>query len=497
MAGHRSRRGPTRLPFARAPQRPGRLTVPVAALVMALPVHAANWEVEPGLRLAQTWTDNVTLAADDTEHEWITEVTPRLRLRGEGRRAQLDLRYRMQNLAHWRDSDRDRTTHLVAGDGELELLRRRLFLEGDVSRVRTSDLISPTGPLGDDTRRNVTTYGAGPRLQYEFGRAAGLLARHRRERVDFGTDDRTTDTDLSTARLASGPVFTTWGWALNYSRLQERRDLPQAADDEFEEDVILERGSAELSLRVTPSTQLFGVSGYEDNQFRTEVEGERIDGSFWEAGARWSPSRTVFMEAAVGERFFGETGRFLLRVQGAHLTLNLSYNEDLITTSRIQAERTEALVRDQDGNLILDPDGEPLTAVISVPTIADDVILQRRAQGRLGWERGYSELRLTLIGTEREFQFDGRREETRQADLGWTWTRLRRTTVNSGIGVGRQEFVLTDRVDDFYSFRLGATRDLGDNLDLSLDYRHFDRDSNVDGQEFTSNRITLALEATF
>lgn len=497
MAAHTSRRRPAGAQWRDRGLRPGPWPAAVLLLVWGPCVLAAQWELEPFARVAETWTDNVALSADDEEDEFITEVSPGIRVRGESARAELDFQYRLRNQFFARESGRNRTTSLAAGDGEIELVRRRLFIEGDLSRTEqfgSADGIGPSGGgFAGGTQRTVTTAGIAPRLEYQFGRMAGLRARYGLDHVDFD-DGRETVSRVGTVALTSGPVFNRWGWRIDYSRRDEDQDRGGAVD---EEDTVLERASAELSLRVATSTQLFAVGGQEDNSFRSEVEGERIDGSFWEAGFRWRPNRRVSLEAAAGERFFGDTVRASLQARGRSLDLDLRVSEDLVTVSQLQLERSDVLVRDQDGNLVLGPDGEPVTVAIGLPTVADDVIQQRRSQASIGWSRGHSQLRLSLIATDRQFLGEGTQEDSRQADLDWTWTRLANTTVTAGIGFAEQEFEGSDREDDTHSLRLGARRDLRPNLDARLDYEFFERDSSIDSQGFTSNRITLAVEATF
>lgn len=489
-------------PRGHPPQAIGALAVSLAAMTGPALAVAGSWEIQPRIRVAEIWTDNVGLTAEDTEHEWITEVTPGVRVSGEGRRARLDLQYQVESLFHGRDNDRDRTNHEFAADGQVELVRRSLFLEADASRSR--DIISSdgTGPGSSVFAAGQTdreAWGVGPRWRHDFGRAAGMEASYRRERVEFGTGAfGATDTDLVTAALVNGPVFTRWGWGVDYSRREEARDRRDTVDaDVTDEEIILEQVRGELSLRTGPASELFVVGGYEDNEFVTEVEGERIDGGLWEAGGRWNPRRNLALEAAVGERFFGETARASLRARGAALSIDLSYAEDLVTTSQVELQRAEQLVRDADGNLVLGPEGEPVTIAIGVPTVVDDVFEERRARGRLGWSRGSSDVRLSLLATEREFFGEGSTEDAHRVDLDWYWTRLARTTLVAGIGYSEQEFGDTDRVDDTRSLRLGARRELTTRVDGRLDYEGFIRDSTTDGAEYTVNRITLAVEARF
>lgn len=475
------------------------ILLPIVAAPWVGLVQAADWDIEPNVRLAQTWTDNIELAAEDPQHEWITEVTPGLSVRGEGRRASLDLRYRYRNLFHAREPGRDRANHEIAADGTTELVRERLYFDASAVRIRdilSGDGVGPEGDVfGGGTRSTITTWGLGPRLQHEFGRTARMLTSYRREHVESSAAEATTtDSDLFAFALTSGPLFTTWGWAADYSRREETRD----SDNDVDDKVVLERVRGEINLRAAPATQLFVAGGYEQNRFESADDDTDIDGEFWEAGLRWRPSRRLALEVAGGERFFGKTARASLDIQGNELSIRLAYAEDLITTAQLLTDRAGQLVLDPDGNLVIGDDGQPITGVDGIPTVPDDVILQRRAEMRAGWTRGYSDLRMTVLAADREFQRLGISEQAHRADLSWTWTRMRRTALSAGVAYTYQEFAgEIGREDDTYALRLGASRNITTDMDLVLDYEGFVRDSSVDGAEYRVNQITLALEKRF
>ena len=471
------------------------LVVPFLSVVGG--ARAANWDIEPRLRVAGSYTDNVGLAPSDEQSDYIAEVTPAIRLRGDGNRADVELAYRANSVIHREDSDRNRTYHRGAAEGTAELVRRHLFVDADVARVEgitASDSLVPDSDIfGSRDRDDVTTWGVGPRFVYGLGSFARLQARHRRSGTE--SDDRADSvTDSSFVGLSSGPVFNDWGWALSYERREQEEESVGPA--RLDEDRTFETARGELSLRAGAHTVLFAAGGTEDNEFETAT-GEAVDGDFWEAGLRWNPSRTVSMEASAGERFFGETGSFRLDVQGAVVSLRATYQETLTTRPEIESERASFLVRDEDGNIVLGPGGEPVTVAVSIPTVRDEVILEDRATIGLVWEHGYSRVSLDLIATEREFLESRTNESSEGVNLGYQWDRLTRTTVEAELGFTRLEVAPTEREDEFATARLGAVRDLDEDLDLSLDIEHSERDSTVPAREFDVNRVTLALEKVF
>lgn len=474
------------------------VTLGALALVAAGQAAAAEWDLEAGIRVSQSWTDNVGLDAENPEEEQVTEIAPRIRLEGEGRRARVSVGYRLQQLFHDRDSERDRTNHEFDGEGTVELVRERLFFDADATQSRASvspeDAPTTSNLVGSNLRNDVTTWGAGPRLQHELGRYARIESSLRREHLDFGTEtEDTNDSDEFALRLTNGPLFTTWGWAADYSRNEQERQREGQADEE----TVFEQVSGELNLRTSSATQLFIVGGSENNEFVSAEEGDAIDGDFWEIGIRWNPRRTISLEAAAGERFFGETARLSFNATGSALDLTLTYTEDLLTTPDLLLERSSRFLRDENGNIVLDPTGRPVRVDVEVPTVSDDVILQRRADMRIRWNRGYSSITLALQGTNREFQREATSEQARRADLDWRWTRLPRSTVVLGTGYRQQDFAQSDREDETWSLRGEFQREISTDTSLSLAFESLDLSSSAEAQGFDSNRITLALDHVF
>ena len=150
------------------------------------------------------------------------------------------------------------------------------------------------------------------------------------------------------------------------------------------------------------------------------------------------------------------------------------------------------MLTDDEGNLVIGSDGQPVTAVIDVPTVRDDVIIQESARARLRWEHSHTTATLSFIATDREFQREGTSEDTRQADFDVAWSRLTRTTVTAGIGVQDRSFERNQPDEEITTVRAGATRELGSNADLDLEFEHVSRERTYD-----VNRITLGLDMRF
>lgn len=466
------------------------------ALLIPPPTYAGSWELESGVRLSHTHTDNIGLTASDPESEHITELAPRIRADRLGARSEFGLDYRVRGVRFHNDSSRDRVLHEGRGDASVELARNRLFLDGDVARradLVAGDRTVPDADIfGERGGTSVTRYGGGPRVSQTFGRYAGLGAGYRRERVDFSDSGiPSTDTDIGWVELVNGPRFTRLGWELGY----RRREESGGQDFEGRGDRTFSTAQAEVSVQAAARTRLFVGGGYDD--FRYEEEGGELDGGFWEGGVRWTPHRRVALEAAAGERYGGRTGRVAGRVEGARLTANATYVESVQTRTTALGEfldRSEAEERLQAGEDAIFPTASPDVFLAISPT--DEVILQQRATGSVTWDQGHSRVGVSLTGTEREFQLTGDTERTRSSVLSHEWSRLPKTTIATRVGFTQREF-RDEREDDLISLGVLARRDMGRAATVSLSYRVDDLDSSGDDAGYRVRRATLTLDKVF
>jgi len=464
------------------------------AAAAAGPARAGDWDLQPRLRLVETYTDNVTLAPPGEEQsEYVTQVNPGVTLKGRGRRAELTLDYQMQNLFYARDSGRNTTNHQLGADGSLELVRRQVFLDAQASR--SQQVISPVDALPVSNlsvtanRRDVTTYAAGPRLRHAFGSFATGNASYRWQRVEYGgrLADRTQQT--ANATLSSGRRFDRVGWTMAYHRTEETGEgLP---------DHLLETGSLDLSLLLGAKTRVFGVYGYERNDYPQAQGADPPEGDFWEAGLRFNPSLRTSFEGAYGEHYFGETKRFEFRHQGPATTWQASYRESLTTDTAIQIERVQALILDENGNVVLNQNGDPLVVEFPVPIVRTEVILQKRLAGGVAWDDGKTRLGLRAYRELREYQTSGREEEVYGGIGRMGWQAAPRTRLDLTGSWHRRLFPDSDREDELWTAEAGATRQVSRSLQMGLRYRYLRRHSNQADRGYRENQAELSLAKQF
>ncbi|MGD8309621.1 MAG: TIGR03016 family PEP-CTERM system-associated outer membrane protein, partial [Chromatiales bacterium] len=91
-------------------------------------LRAGDWTLTRGVGLLEVYTDNISLTEESPESEFITQLSPNVRLSGEGRRVQLDFAYTLRAIHYASNSDEDDIRHNLRAASTLELYEDLLFL---------------------------------------------------------------------------------------------------------------------------------------------------------------------------------------------------------------------------------------------------------------------------------------------------------------------------------------------------------------------------------
>jgi len=454
------------------------------------PAVAGEWSINPSLEAAETYTDNVALAPPgEEEDEWITEVNPALTVIGEGNRADVRLDYRMQNVFYADQTDSSATYHQLAADATGQVVPRTLHVDADTSYAQ--QLISPADPVPtsnvtvSNNRTDVFTAGVSPYLMHRFGNYAQGQARYRYQRVEYGGESFDSESYITSVYLESGPRFEWWGWRLDGQN--QRITYDERPDTRFRQ------GRGELNVQVAKALQVFGSGGYEENEFERAGGQDEPDGTFWEAGFRWNPSRRTSLEAAMGERYYGETKRAQLQHSTRHTTWSLSYREELTTLTQLASERQVFVVptEGEDGEL------EPTLVSLEVPALTTEVYLSERYSGSVTIRSPKSTVNLSAFNDVRTFQTSNETETTTGGNVSWVWEFGARTRSDIGANFLRREYRATDREDDLWFGHARLIRDLRRNLEATLSYERTQREIRGEGVDYRQNVVSLRARLRF
>jgi hypothetical protein len=479
-------------------------------------VDAAEWDTSGGVAVASIYTDNVCLTPNDEKGKAIVTVTPDVNLRSTGARADVAVSARVQyNSLAEQDlgcpiggvglfgARLQRFTPSGGASANYELIDNWLTL--NASATATQVLVNPFAPGGQDglNGRNNTTlvyrYGAGAQLQRRFDQRVDFNLGYRYdEQVNelnlFG--DSKADNVSGSLALAPGSSRLTLGVYGVYSRIEFERALPGLPVDVAGENVL---SSAEVraGFQLTDSWQIDGHVGAESNEYLSLRD--EIDGTYWDAGVRWSPNDRVEIAAGTGERFFGETPRFQASYRHKRSELQVSYARTIQFPRDLRSP-----VFDPDnpfgpgfGGLPGDPVFSPDTPALlgQGPIINEAFALNYRFSGRRTsfsvFARDSEQTRLSIgsIGSDANF---------RSAQMTATRNLSSRLSASVRVGWNENKGRRLGEVDDIlqgvelWTGGLNLTRRFGNDLAVTVAYQYRTQSSDLNLNEFVENRVTIS-----
>jgi uncharacterized protein (PEP-CTERM system associated) len=273
----------------------------VAALIAGRSVttSAANWNVQEGIMVQETYTDNVFLQPKgQAKSDLITEVAPYLRLNGEGDRLKLNFSYSPHLLLYANNPEQDGISHALSATSKAELIKNFFFFDANAQVAQ--NFVSPFGSTQTDLAtingNRVETYlvELSPYLQGHFGPDLSWQARN--------------DTIWT---WTSGGAFAdseTVHWS---AFVQTPVDL-FGARTEYLRDVLdftgqrtLESDVSRTYLYFQPNStiRLSAIGGFERNNYASTTE--ETSNPIYGAGADWRPSDRTSLSGTWQERYFG------------------------------------------------------------------------------------------------------------------------------------------------------------------------------------------------
>lgn len=501
-------------------------------MAFASTAHALNWDIEPSVGAAATYTDNARQSATNPEDALILSVTPGFTLRSKGsRRVQATVQYGLRSVARFEEDSSTDLNHNLNAIGNAELVEDFLFIDGSarVSQELISLLGSPAdADVNDSNRATVGTYSVSPYVQKRFGTFANAQARYTASGAIF-ENQAAADSSVNsfTAGLTSGTRFNDFSWGVDYSlRKAENRNAATAGANT---DTTFERASATVSYALTRKFRVFGTMGQDWNDYLSTTE---TDGSFYSAGVGWSPTRRTSIEVSAGERYFGNTFSF----SGSHRTRSsrwtVRYSEDVSDITQQFLEQTSRIFWDCNGSLVETPDfTNPDPAICVGPysagflaTIAgqlgyttdqivaagllniasaNGIYVIKSLTAGVNWDIGRLGFGLSAQDTRRLYQLFGNAEDHVQGVTGSVSYRMSPlTTASSSLSLTRTSVdgVLAGgpaREDDLLSLSLGLSHRFAEDFSGALTFRHTQRDSNVATADYEENSITASVNMRF
>ncbi len=473
-----------------------------AAVAVFTPVaSSAQWTTSAGIAPAVMFTDNACLERDNKQSEWIALVTPDVSLTGKGRRANVSLSgsVEINSLTDSKLKDLGCVSSRGGGLTNRQQFAPRLNASADaiivpewfyIDATASADQNQTTpfvGGGGDslDRRGNTNTtyrYDVSPYVARQFKDVAEMLLRYTYSEQSNSADiigQNRQQTVLFTLGNGSSHNEITWGLQGDYDKIDYdvTRDRVNPGDNSE-----LKSARFNLAYQFTRKWQINGYYGQEWNDFVSASND--IDGTFWDVGLRWTPNARTVIEAGRGNRFFGDTQRYLITYRHKRSNLSAQYSEDLSYDRNI---------RNLGSNL---PVGVPPGGG-NVSTLTNSPILDKRLTLSYGFQGRRFSLGLQGSSSDQTREADGSDSTFRSASLSLGYRLGRHLSTSANVGwdeqdpkSGRTQFA---QKSETWRAGVGVSKQLSTGVDLSLDYRYTDRSSDQVLDEYRENSVTLTL----
>ncbi len=466
-------------------------------LSIASIAYAGPWEINPSVEARIGYSDNVEFENNDDEDSgFIGQLNPGVSIEKNEGRLLVQLDYLMQNFYYIDDSDLN-TDHNLDAIARYEFIPQTFFLNGyaSISQVLVDstqgisvDNINNTGNTTDQRTLGIEpvwiqklgTY-AQANLAYlyavqdfedesEEDGVAGDIDNNDRQRFLASVENQ----DVESDRL---------DWALRHSN--EKVDFEDGEEFKFSAQL------AELGYAVSPSLQVVGTYGYENNDFGEIVSiDEDEDGTFWDAGFIYGFGEYTALEVRRGERFFGNTWEADLTVGGPKLLVNANYEEtvDVDALDSISSDGFNTpenlLQNDVDTNVSND---------------RDSVAISKTWEGTLSYTVSKSTFALNVTNDDVEFLDSNDTEKRESYAFGWLWN----ITGISSLFT-RVEWLEDESFDDgieetnsLFDFEVLYVRQLSAKTDFDVSYVYSKGKSDLNDDDFSSNTISVGLIHNF
>ncbi len=305
------------------------LVVGVALALAAMADHARaeRWTLDPSVETRATYTDNAGFAdQQQREADGILEVSPRIGLRGEGKRFRIVGNIGLTALTYVNGTADNRYLPAVDLAANLEAIERFFFIEAGITSRQTAESVfapSPNSPADFNTA-TTTQYRLVPSFEGRLGGDVQYRLRSANSWTDVsGNGPNAGASYLGEHSLRVEHKPTPLGWALEGARTDtrfdsNRSDLPSATVDSVRL-IVLYAFSPEFNAGLR--------SGYEKTNIAIDHDTQVIYGGEFS----WKPSERTDMNGFWEKRFFGSGWRFSFNHRRPRVAWNVALSREVAT----------------------------------------------------------------------------------------------------------------------------------------------------------------------
>lgn len=417
-----------------------------AALLPLIPslASAQTFQVTPSIGVEEKWTDNVLSSPSDKKSDFITTVTPSIKVNGKGARVNMGVDYSLSYDRYAAQNDLDGMRHQGVAMAGAEVIEDLFSV--DARGAVSEKLIDPTATATADGRTapsnqaRVASYSMTPMLRHRFGSFAAAQLRYRHDETKYlstgsgsntnpGVSDSTGD--MGAFGIRSGDDFTQLLWS--YDAENSRRESSTV----FIQTSHTGRGEYRINRD-------WGVLGHVGHDYLNgpDLDSDQYSGMFYGGGVHWTPSPRTDVSAEAGHRYDG-LNVFVKATQsvGERTVVKLSHNTGVTTEAESIASSLSQVNRDQEGRLI-----DPFTGLAPDPTASqfqrtDSAFKQTTTSLSASHSMDRDTFMLTGALATREATGTAANGETTAVDLGVSWTHRLTELISSTAALGRADII--------------------------------------------------------
>jgi uncharacterized protein (PEP-CTERM system associated) len=293
-----------------------------------------TFSIVPVFTATQSFSNNVDLSSVDKRSEFITQLSPGVRINSRRGRVRGSLDYALNGLVYARDQSRNEIQHSLASAFVADVIEDNLLLDARASVSQQSISAFGVQSVGSTTvnpnRTEVRSYSLSPILRGRIADIADVEARL----TYAGSSSRGLGVGDSTSVAATVGLSGRrglLGWGVNASE--------QTSD--FSAGSKSSQGSVVGSLSYAPDVdwRLTARVGRES----TDVQSiQREVSTTWGVGAEWSPSPRTQVSLQKDRRYFGDGHSILVQHRMARSLWRYSDSRDV--TSSISGNGGQSVV---------------------------------------------------------------------------------------------------------------------------------------------------------
>ena len=436
---------------------------------------AAKWDNAFGVGFEIGYVDNIGLAPPGEElSQYVAQLTPFVKLHGEGARALLDLDYQLQYLNYESNDIDSEIYHQLYATANAEFIEKLFFLDLSASNFQSAITDAATIPQDNisisDNRTNVTTTTISPYIETRVSSKANLLLRYTLNNTkydNFGELQPDTENQSYVGEISSeeSPV----DWRLSYLRNEFNTNIAETN--------YYEETSFTLYYNINPQFVPFTTIGNEKNKIVNTSFDE--GGGYWNVGLRWRPTtRTTFL-VSHGQQFYGKSNEFTWMTKGRHTNIDIKYTEEVTNTGDVFAGRPPPVAAP--------PGSENEFIPISIRPY-----LRKRLNSNIRY--GYSKTNINwyAFNERRIFLIGEGEDKSYGTTINWDWALTERTSPSLSAGWQRiQSSIPTQLDNELTNIDLSIVHTSSKRLVSSIIYRFQKQHSNYSKNDYTQNSIFL------